>query len=44
MRRGRNDSSGIDLPDDQHIVEVEEEGYRYPGILQLDQTGLMILR
>lgn len=39
MSRGRKvDSSGIDLPDDQHIGEVEEEGYRYLGILQLDQT------
>ena len=37
MRRGRQvDSSGIDLPDDQHIREVEEEGYKYFGILQLD--------
>ena len=41
MRRGRKDDSrGIDLPDDQNIVEVEEEGYRYPGKSQLDQTGL----
>ena len=41
MRRGRKDDSrGIDLPDDQNIVEVEEEGYRYPSKLQLDQTGL----
>ena len=24
--------------DDQHIGEVEEQGYRYLGILQLDQT------
>ena len=31
-------SSGIDLPDDQHIREVEEEGYKYLGISQLDQT------
>ena len=39
MRRGRQaDSSGIDLPDDQHIGEIEEEGYKYLGILQLDQT------
>ena len=39
MRRGRQDgSSGIELPDDQHIGEIEEEGYKYLGILQLDQT------
>ena len=39
MRRGRQvGSSGIDLPDDQHIREVEEEGYKYLGILQLDKT------
>ena len=39
MSRGRKDgSSGIDVADDQHIGEVEEEGYRYLGILQLDQT------
>ena len=39
MRRGRQvDNSGIDLPDDQHIREVEEEGYKYLGILQLDKT------
>ena len=40
MRRGRQvDSSGIiELPDDQHIGEIEEEGYKYHGILQLDQT------
>ena len=39
MRGGRKvDSSGIDLPYDQHIGEVEEEGYRYLGILLLDQT------
>ena len=31
-------SSGIDLPDDQNIGEVEEEGYIYLGILRLDQT------
>ena len=41
MWRGRKDDSrGIDLPDDQNIVEVEEEGYRYPSKLQLDQAGL----
>ena len=29
MRRGRPvGSSGIDLPDDQHIREVEEESYK----------------
>ena len=34
MRRGRQvGSSGIELPDDQHTGEIEEE-----GILQLDQT------
>ena len=39
MRRGRQvGSSGIELPDDQHIGEIEEEGYKYLGILQLDQT------
>ena len=39
MRRGRQvGSSGIDLPDDQHIREVEEEGYKYLVILQLDKT------
>ena len=38
MRRGRKiGSSGIDLPGDQHIREIEEEGYRYLGILQLDK-------
>ena len=37
MRRRRQvGSSGIDLPDDQHIREVEEEGYKYLGMLQLD--------
>ena len=39
MRRGRKvGSGGIELPDDQHIGEIEEEGYKYLGILQLDQT------
>ena len=39
MRRGRQvGSSGIDLPDDQHIGEIEREGYKYLGILQLDRT------
>ena len=39
MRRGRKVvSSGLDLLDDQHIREVEEQGCRYLGILQLDQT------
>ncbi|XP_068684405.1 uncharacterized protein [Montipora foliosa] len=39
MRRGRQvGSSGIELHDDQHIGEIEEEGYKYLGILQLDQT------
>ena len=39
MRRGRQvGSSGIELPDDQHIGEIEEEGYKYLGILKLDQT------
>ena len=38
MRRGRQFGiSGIELPDDQHIGEIEEEGYKYLGILQLDQ-------
>ena len=31
-------SSGIELPNDQHIGEIEEEGYKYLGILQLDKT------
>ena len=39
IRRGRQvDSSGIDLPDAQHIAEIGEEGYKYLGILQLDQN------
>ena len=39
MRRGKQvDSGGIDLPDDQHIGEIWEEGYKYLGILQLDQN------
>ena len=39
LRRGRKvGSTGKDLPDDQHIREVEEEGYKYLGISQLDQT------
>ena len=39
IRRGRQvDSSGIDLPDDQHIGEIGKEGYKYLGILQLDQN------
>ena len=39
IRRGRQvDSNGIDLPDDQHIGEIGEEGYKYLGILQLDQN------
>ena len=39
MRRGRQvGSTGIDLPDDIHIREVEDEGYKYLGILQLDKT------
>ena len=39
MRRGRQvGSSGMELPDDQHIGEIEEEGYKHLGILQLDQT------
>ena len=39
MRRGREvDSGGIDPPNDQHIGEIEEEGYKYLGILQLHQT------
>ena len=38
-RRGRQvNGSGIELPDDQHIEEIEEEGYKYLGILRLDQT------
>ena len=38
LEKGRVDSSGIDLSDDQHIGEVEEGAYRYHGILKLDQT------
>ena len=39
IRRGRQvNSSGIDLPDDQHFGEIGEEGYKYLGILQLDQN------
>ncbi|CAH3162414.1 unnamed protein product, partial [Porites evermanni] len=38
LEKGRVDSSGIDLTEDQHIGEVEEGAYRYHGILQLDQT------
>ena len=39
MRRGRQvDSGGINLPDDQHIGEIGDEGYKYLGILQLDQN------
>ena len=40
IRRGRQvGSNGIDLPNDQHIGEIiEEGGYKYLGILQLDQT------
>ena len=30
-------SSGIELPDDHYIGEIEEEAYKYFGILQLDQ-------
>ena len=39
MRRERQaGGSGIELPDDQYIGEIEEEGYKYLGILQLDQN------
>ena len=39
MRRGRQvGSSGKNLPDDQHIGEIEEEGYKHLRILQIDQT------
>ena len=39
MRRGRQvGRSGIELPDDRHIGEIEEEGYKYLVMLQLDQT------
>ena len=38
LRRGRQvGSSSIDLPDEQLIREVEEEGYKYLGISQLGQ-------
>ena len=34
MRRRRQvSSSGIELPDDQHIGEIEEDGYKYLGII-----------
>ena len=39
MKRGRRvRSSGIDLPDYQHIGEIDEEGCRYLNILQIYQT------
>ena len=39
MRRGRHvGSSGIELSDEKHIREIEDGGYKYLGILQLDQT------
>ena len=38
MRRGRKVDSSTTQPDDQHIGEVEEEGYRFLGILLFDQT------
>ena len=39
MKRGRQVvSSGIELPDDKYMREVGNEGYKYLGILQLDQT------
>ena len=31
-------SSGIDLTDDRHTRELEEEGFKYLGTLQLDMT------
>ena len=35
MRWGRQvSSSGINLPDDQHSGQIEEEGYKCLGILQ----------
>ena len=39
LRRGRQVTvSGIELPEDQHIGEIEEKGYKYLGILQLDHA------
>ena len=39
MRRGRQvGSCGIVLTNYQHIGEIEKEGYKYLGILQLDRT------
>ena len=39
MRRGRQVyGSGIELRDNQLIGGIEEEGYKYLGILQLDHT------
>ena len=38
IKRGRQvGDSGIDLPDNQHIKEVEEDDYKYLGIMQLDK-------
>ena len=38
IRGGQVGSRRIDLPDDQHIRQVEEEVYKHLGILQLDVT------
>ena len=39
MKRGRMvGSKGIYLPDGEKMKEVENEGYKYLGVLQLDQT------
>ena len=40
MRRGRQvGSSGIDLPDNQHIKEVKEDGYNYIYIPWYNAVG-----
>ena len=39
LERGRLVSSqGIELPDGERMKEVDEEGYKYLGVLQLDKV------
>ena len=39
LKRGRIvKSEGIDLPDGEKMKEIDKEGYKYLGVLQLDQT------
>ena len=39
MERGRlGRSEGIEMPDGERMKEVDEEGYMYLGILQLDKV------